>query len=355
MNTNKDNPLLSPQREKSGSATFNKYLYQYDWALFKIIKKHQKKSEYAVFIELHEDVVISSSLNIKDAKFEFNQVKTSKGKFTLNRLTTLKKGSSVLGKLLDSCINKDYSKVIDKINFVAVNGFSSNLHSTKYDYEELCITDLEEATIEELENKLKNEIGCNSIPRNIYFITPQLSETNHQTTVIGEISNLINMLFPSSLFNSTNIYRTLFDELTRKGTNTFDYKLWDEALVNKALTSKTVSEVINAHTNFKDNGKIHAKFAEVCNELGITFMQRKNLERSFSRYQSNSNGKKTTQTLRISNEIKKEIEKNESSCKNSISKLLELVGVSISSKTRKNFPSETDFKSAVIYEYICLE
>ncbi|MBU2714276.1 dsDNA nuclease domain-containing protein, partial [Zooshikella harenae] len=69
------NPLAEEQREKSGSTTFEKYDYQYHWALDRILTEHSKAIEYAVFMECHEDVVLADSLCGVSARFEFNQVK----------------------------------------------------------------------------------------------------------------------------------------------------------------------------------------------------------------------------------------------------------------------------------------
>jgi len=106
------NPLLSPQREKAGSDTKAKYAYQYHWALYRAIQEHRKANEYAVFVELHEDVVLCDSLDASKAKFEFNQVKTNSAKFTKTALIRPKNGSSPLGKLISSVSNKAYA---DKI------------------------------------------------------------------------------------------------------------------------------------------------------------------------------------------------------------------------------------------------
>ena len=87
----KKNPLFETQREKSGSTTLNKYLFQYHWALYKIITEHSSIPEYAVFLELHEDVIICDSLDVNKAKFDLNQVKTTNVKFNTNKLVKSKK------------------------------------------------------------------------------------------------------------------------------------------------------------------------------------------------------------------------------------------------------------------------
>ena len=101
------NPLYTAQREKSGAQTYGKYMYQYHWALYRIFKEHELEKEYAVFIELHEDVVLANSLNVLQTTFEFNQIKTTNGKYTDKKLIKQdpKTKSSTLGKLIPSGIS----------------------------------------------------------------------------------------------------------------------------------------------------------------------------------------------------------------------------------------------------------
>ena len=66
------NPLAAAQRETAGAQTFEKYEYQYHWALCRILGAHENYNDYAVFIELHEDVVLATSTDESVARFEFN-------------------------------------------------------------------------------------------------------------------------------------------------------------------------------------------------------------------------------------------------------------------------------------------
>jgi hypothetical protein len=122
MTNESKNPLFDSQKEKAGSQTYDKYAYQYHWALYKILSDHDKVSEYAVFVELHEDVVISTSLNSSEASFEFNQVKTSQSVFNSFQLVKKKKnGKSVLGKLITNGHSKPFTSQISTLNLVSLN------------------------------------------------------------------------------------------------------------------------------------------------------------------------------------------------------------------------------------------
>jgi len=124
------NPFFEPQREKAGSQTKDKYNYQYHWALYKVLNEHQSRKEYAVFVELHEDVVICDSLNAEDVNIELNQVKTTAKNMSYTELTKLKKkvkGTSVLAKLVDNTNSKSYSSKIKNLNLISVYPFTLEL------------------------------------------------------------------------------------------------------------------------------------------------------------------------------------------------------------------------------------
>lgn len=96
------NPLAVAQPNTKGAETFSKYSYQYHWALCRLLDSHADDSEYAIFVEYHEDVVFADSLDSEKAKFEFSQIKCKDASaYTILSLTKpVKNGNSVLGKLL---------------------------------------------------------------------------------------------------------------------------------------------------------------------------------------------------------------------------------------------------------------
>lgn len=350
MNKSK-NPLYTQQREKSGPKTFMKYLYQYNWALFQVIQNHDNSKDYAVFVELHEDVVTTDSLDLNKARFIFNQVKTDGRKFNELNLTKQKKGSSYLGKLLDSCLKRKYGSLIDEINFVAVNGFNLNLKDPKIQKEKVCITDLKKESFEDIETKIKAELSCAAIPNNIYFITPQVSEVNQQQAVIAEISKLMNSLFPSAYFNPISVYRALADELTEKGINTFDYEHWEDAIKRKALTSTTVSNVINTFSNPINDSESIAEINQICIDLNLNTIERRQMKKCVNRYKINRTGRSDLKIMKFGNELQLLINKYISECNGDLEVLISLVIENLSPKNKAYMNDQNDLKGAIIYEF----
>lgn len=346
------NPLFSPQREKAGSETKAKYAYQYHWALYRAIQEHTKKNEYAVFVELQEDVVMCDSLDATKAKFEFNQVKTNNAKFTKNVLIRQKNGSSPLGKLISSAANKVYADKVSELNFVAVSGFGITLKKPGVTLKKITVPDIDDTDLSHLTLAIKKELSVTPLPTNLQFIIPDLSNTNFQNDVIAEISKLISLLFPGSNYNSVDIYRTLIDEVNRKGEVSYDFTKWDEVFKNKALTCSTVAKVINEFTNLKDQAKIEASFYAYMQDLNLNTLQSMSFKRSFDRYRQMRIGTKTVTQLDVSKEINLQISTNLVSDLSDVEKFINEVYVALDSKIKANFISDQDAKAAIICELI---
>lgn len=356
MNDIKDkNPLFEGQREKSGAATFDKYAFQYHWALYRVISNHADQKEYAVIIELHEDVVVSNSLEVDKAKFEFNQVKTNKTPFNTYQLVEKKKsGSSVLGKLINGVSNKPYVTYIETLNLVTSNKFSLELAKENVELKIIRKEDLSIKQISELEKELKKEIGIEELPVNLRFIISDIPDSDYQTILIGTIAKLVNGLFPGSYTNAESIYTLLIDELYRKGKVTYDFAKWDELIKNKALTSIQVTKVINDFTNIKDEARIETEFNKVCFEMGLKSIQAKKLKRSFDRYKrqriSNSSTLQKDITFFFVDHIENAI--NEGLTEFTI--LIDRIYSSAPDKIKKQFHTKDEFSTALICEYIMM-
>lgn len=354
-NTEKNNPLYDSQREKAGATTFDKYIYQYNWALYRIISEHENSSEYALIMELHEDVVISNSLDVSKATFEFNQVKTTSTPFNTHQLVIKKKnGSSILGKLVQSVNGKPFSKQVNSLNLIATRKFNLELKKKDVELKTITKNDLSDKQIKALENELLKEIGVSELPMNIKFIISDIPDNNHQTFLIGAIAKLISKIFPGSYSNAQDIYTLLIDELYRKGKVTYDFTKWDELLKDKALTSVQVSRVINEFTNLKDEAKIEAEFNSICIELSLKSIEAKRLKRSFSRYRRQRISNRSTLQMDTTKFFVNEIESNISKGVTEMKELIENVLNKTPQKIEKQFSSKDEVTTAIMCEYIMM-
>lgn len=346
------NPLFSVQREISGAVTFEKYAYQYHWALSRIIQEHNQEKEYAVFVELHEDVVFSNSLDANKAKFEFSQVKTLDKVLDSKKLTALKNGKSILGKLITSIKDKGISDNISELNLVSVKGFNLPLKTEGLTLKKICLNDIKLEIVREITKAITNETKETALPTSLNFIVPDLPGKRFQDVIIAEIAQLINLLFPIAHCNAVEVYRALYDELTRKGMIAYDIKQWDELLRKKALTSTTVSKVINQFTQIKDVAFLHEQFNLIAGELGLNTLKSRALHNDFNRYRQQKIGNRSTIQIDITKSITAIIQIQLIEGITEISEMINRVILDLPDKLKNTFKSESELKAAIICEYI---
>lgn len=352
--TDNINPLYVEQREIKGAETHGKYLYQYNWALYRAFQKQEKSEEYAIFVEFHEDVIISNSLNSTDAKFEFNQIKDVKKKYNEKNITKIEKGdkNSILGKLLESSFNKKIDDKIDKIQLVSTGGFDIKFKNKNLRLDEISLNDIDVSSLELFSQQIEKELNLNCFPLNLYFLVPDMPSNGFQIFLIGYIATTVKRLFPHSFTSAEDIYLPLIDELNRKGVVTYDFKQWDRLLEQKALTSITVTKIINEFTNRKQDEIVYRELDGHFRDLFLNTLQQKKWRKRFDKYYLQRIGNKSNLQLDTSNKIIFAINANE---EDNISKLIELVTEQLDNAIKEQFTEEKSLETAILCELILME
>lgn len=283
-NSHIDNPLFSPQREKSGSKTFEKYQYQYHWALIHALDKMPSKCNYSVFVELHEDVVSTEYLQSHPIHFDYFQIKCmTNTKLSVNKIAVEKKnGSTIFEKLLSSYKDKSLTNTIKSLNLVSQSGFSFKLKKDGVFLEKICISDLKDEDKNILETCIDSLNLSNKI-HDIFFIQPNLQEKNQDTQVIGHISRVINNIYPNKNFNPCSIYNSLINDLYAKGTNIVDYKSWDEVIEKKSLTKNNIKKVISNFVEDPQHSIMLQEHQKILDELPYKSLKKIAISRAFNK------------------------------------------------------------------------
>jgi hypothetical protein len=348
-----DNPLAEEQREKKGAETFGKYEYQYHWALHKLLDEHKQLKEYAIFIELHEDVIFSNSLQKDTAEFEFYQIKenSSSSQYTANSLTLIKKDAqnSVLGKLIKSYHVKRFKDIVSSANLVSTSGFSKDLLREKLDLEKISIQDIKLRSLVKFKKSILAELELEECPVNVCFIVPKLLPKSQRDGVITAIVDLISTIYPNSQCDAANIYRVLIDELHSKGQVKYDYGQWDALLKNKALTSKTVQKTIETHSSIKGLSDVERDAQDLIGDLGLSFPRRKQLIQSVNNYYTRKLANCTSLNLKLEKSVRelytgfKHLETAE---------LISSIENTLDADLKKSIGNEHELRAAIICEII---
>lgn len=354
------NPLAAEQRETAGAQTFEKYEYQYHWALCRILGAHENSDDYVVFIELHEDVVLATSTDESIARFEFNQIKNissspwnQKKLISAPKASTKKVTNSILGKMIQGVREKPFVDKLNSLDLVATCGFSLPSKKEGLKLSIISIGDIHDDCLKDIQAAIDKELGMYPLPKILRFITPDLPPSGFQNFTIGQISNLVDLKAPGSKCNASTIYRVLIDDLHRKGAVAFDFTEWNNLVKNKGTTHSDVERVISSYTESKGIEVFLQDFEDILNELELKSNKRIQVRRAFERYHSAVRLERTLIAIDNQQAVKDAVERNfEGFEKQGVKEFMEQALASLSETTKKNLVDLESTQAAIIYELV---
>ncbi|WP_426810449.1 DUF4297 domain-containing protein [Pseudomonas sp. WOUb67] len=356
------NPLGSAQREHAGARTFEKYEYQYHWALCKIFERHADTQEYVVFVEYHEDVIIGDGLDPTSVKFDFNQVKNYEtGKWTLNRILKRKskkeggKDLSILGKMVDGVNKKGLYDRLHSLGLVNTSGFDLEQIDKDLELSIISTGDLTSECLQKISDALKSEIGSDAIPETLRFVLSDLTSVSFQDASIGRLSNMIESKWPDSKYKPQSIYLSLMDDLRRKGMIAFDFSKWEECVQKKGLTSIDVQKVIDLYLQDPSADADLTLFRSALEILSVKLPRRIPLTHAFRRYYQEQKYGRSMPYLNSCKSISAAIDNvldapSAEELTESASIFIPAVISKMSASAVDAFPDEQTLEAAIIYE-----
>ncbi|WP_028601773.1 DUF4297 domain-containing protein [Ottowia thiooxydans] len=353
------NPLAAAQRERAGAQTFEKYEYQYHWALCRILGAHENSDEYVVFIELHEDVVLATSTNETLARFEFNQVKNvNASPWNQKKLTSVPKAAakiknSILGKMLQGVHEKPFVDKLNSLDLVATCGFSLPPKTEGLKLSIISIGDLHDDCLKDLQAAIDKELGPYPIPKTLRFITPDLATSGFQDVAIGRISKLVDLKAPGTMCNASTIYRVLIDDLHRKGTVAFDFTDWNNLVKNKGTTYGDVERVISSYTEKKGFEVFEKDLDDILEDLELKSNKRIQIRRAFERYHNAVRLERSLIAIDNQKAVKDGVESNfEAFEEKGVRVFMELAQGALPETTKQNLGNLESIQAAIIYELL---
>ena len=354
------NPLGGAQRETAGAQTFEKYLYQYHWALCRILGAHETDNDYVVFIELHEDVVFATSTDESVASFEFNQIKNvCSNSWNARKLTSVPKATakkaknSILGKMLQGVRDKPFVDKLNSLDLVATCGFNLPPKTDGLKLSIITIGDIHEDCLKDIQTAINKELGTYSIPKTLRFVTPDIPSSGFRDFTIGKISNLVDLKAPGAMCNASTIYRVLIDDLYRKGTVAFDFVDWNNLVKSKGTTHGDVERVISSYTEKKGFERFEKDLDDILEDLELKSNKRIQVRRAFARYHNAVRLERSLIAIDNQQVVKDAVESNfEAFKKQSVRKFMELSLEALPETTKKNLVDLESTQAAIIYELL---
>lgn len=236
-------------REISGSRAINRFDYQKNWAICLLLELYTDKNDFLLLIDYHDDIAVLDAE--EGPKFcSFYQVKTKDpGVWTISELVKRNDDkNSIIGKLFLHTIK--FGNVVEKLTIVSNARLEAILNSGEKtsNLANLQLSLLNPKSFDELCNALKIEFDLSEKPlikEILYYLHSDLSPHGHSEQVQGKLVDFFDRINPSGKHNIKAIYRTLFDEFSRKNDFEFIELDWSKLKKAKGFSKKDTERLIN--------------------------------------------------------------------------------------------------------------
>lgn len=300
----KESIIKNKPRENSGSSSSNRFQYQKDWALCKLLEMQEHGEEYVLILDFHDDILIIDS-DAEPNKALFYQIKTKKdSSWTLNAL--IKRGKNEIQSIIGNFI---YNRILFfkqeiKINFVSNATYKFELRD-KYgeskNYNSICINVLTDTEKDKLREKLKEEFKQEKIPHNIRdnfnddvineilettnFQVSDLGINGHDIYTVGKLSETFNNIKIDNKVNATVAYRMLAGEIEKRNDYEWNLQSLEEIVKNKGISRKYFTELIEKLINQSKNYELWQGIESNLLQNGIGIRKIKKLKENWTSYE----------------------------------------------------------------------
>lgn len=293
--------LQLPLRETSGAMASNRFDYQKDWTICKLLELQSKDDDYVVICEFHEDVIVLNS-SISPSVIDFCQVKTKKrGTWTTTQLCRRSKGknddlTSIMGRLYAVFDQfKDYDA---NLYFVTNASFkiklSSNPTSTtaSLEYDKIPLNLFSQSECTAVKTKLKEELGWANSDVDTNFNAPNLVllKTNmpiddRRKWVIGSLTEFFEENFPDKQVRKIPFYRTLFDTIKERTDceRGASIQSFQDLKSSKGISRSDFEQMLNKAVNARDRRSEWPVLQSYLTGEHVPFMEVLTMKRHFDR------------------------------------------------------------------------
>lgn len=258
-----DSIVAKKPRENAGALASNRFAYQLDWGLKKLLELEESNLPYTVIFDYQDDILVLDS--DEDPNFiDFYQVKTntSLGGWSRSQLTKVSSSKnkkmpkqavlyneniddveedgkySKIAKLLIHSL--DFASNARDYFFVTNANFGGTLIKGRENIgaKEVEFSQLTQEAQEEIKQKIKNELPDidDSAFEHLHFIKNQMSIDDHEVTVIGFLTDFLNRHIPKAKLSVRPVYETLMGEIKKRNNYEIEPKSVNDLLKHKAFT-----------------------------------------------------------------------------------------------------------------------
>lgn len=243
-------------RESSGSRSANRFDYQKDWAILKLVELYRSGKDYLLVMDYYDDVIIFDSENNPN-NIDFFQIKTHSKNWTIPQILSRKKGKD---GPLPSIIGKMYGCKLQFPNYTLSLNFESN-HFLNVDLKdkntksltkkEIKFSEICDKKLAVIIKQLKEEHSLPDDPEFIemtFFRVSDLMINDREAYVKGKLSDFLEEINPEGTFKMSLVYTTLFDEVKRKNNYEGHIDNFKDLSVTKGIGRSQFDSIIKNFT-----------------------------------------------------------------------------------------------------------
>ncbi|MBR3022516.1 MAG: DUF4297 domain-containing protein [Bacteroidaceae bacterium] len=274
-----DSIVAKKPRENAGPLAANRFAYQLDWGLKKLLELEESNLPYTIIFDYQDDILILDS--DYDPNFiDFYQVKTnaSAGGWSRAQLTKASSAKTkkepvqtdLLSEPIDDVEEEGKYSMIAKLLIHSLD-FVSNAHDYFFvtnanfgrtlikgrEYvraKKIGFSQLTQEAQDDIRQKIKNELPDinESAFEHLHFIKNQMSIDDHETTIIGFLTDFLNRHIPKAKIAVRPVYDTLMGEIRKRNDHEAVPNSVNDLVNNKAFTKTQFHQFLKGLETFEN-------------------------------------------------------------------------------------------------------
>lgn len=243
-------------KENAGPRSSNRFEYQINWGLLKLLELEESKEDYVMILDYHDDIVICNSTKESDY-IDFYQVKTRKGRqWGLSDINESSnkvddqdangsdEGLGILSKLIN------HTKIFEQtrnLYFVTNSSLSQTLFGRSDDI--VYFDHLKDSAKDSIKKRVKSQLGevADIEFEKLVFIQNQMSVGNYEATVLGILNKFITQKY-NIVTNVYAVYDNLIGQLRKRNNYEKEVNTKEDLIKCKSITHEEFLRYLNTLT-----------------------------------------------------------------------------------------------------------
>ena len=286
-----DSIVAKKPRENAGSLAANRFAYQLDWGLKKLLELEESSDPYTIIFDYQDDILVLDS-DADPNYIDFYQVKTNAaaGGWKLGQLTKVFQPNTkiepvqtdLFSQPIDDVEGEGYYSKLAKLLIHSLD-FPSNARDyffvTNANFggslikgrevnrsQELNFSQLVKDAQIVIKQKIKKELPEieDSVFDHLHFIKNQMSIDDHEVTVLGLLTEFLNRHIPKAKVSVKPVYDTLMGELKKRNNYEAIPNSVEDLVKNKAFTKTQFHQFLKGLETYEN---VEGKKAIIQNQL----------------------------------------------------------------------------------------